>query len=291
MEINAKYKDSVFSSLFSKPDTLRELYCAIEGITLPLDIPIDINTLSDIIYMDQINDISFTISNRLVVLIEHQFTINRNMPLRLLLYIARVYEKIIERKKLYQSSIEKIPEPVFIVLYNGKAPYPDHTILKLSEAFKDTTNLKSVEPGNFALELIVPVYNINKGHNAPIFKKSETLGGYSIFVDKIREYEKTMPREEAMKAAIKYCIENNILKEFFETNGSEVFNMLLTEWNTEEAKEVWFEEGLEMGREEGIEEGLLLTARNALAKGLPLDTILDITGLGREALENIQKDR
>ena len=59
--------------------------------------------------------------------------------------------------------------------------------------------------------------------------------------------------------------------------------MLLTEWNAEEAKEVWFEEGRE--------EGLILTARNALAKGLPLDTILDITGLGREALENIQKDR
>ena len=28
--------------------------------------------------------------------------------------------------------------------------------------------------------------------------------------------------------------------------------MLLTERNTEEAKEVWFEEGLEKGREEGM---------------------------------------
>jgi len=37
---------------------------------------------------------------------------------------------------------------------------------------------------------------------------------------------------------------------FFEANSSEVFNMLLTEWNTEEAKEVWFEEGREEGREE-----------------------------------------
>ena len=90
MEVNAKYKDSVFSFLFSDTGALRELYCAIEGITLPPDTPIDINTLSDIIYMDQINDISFTIDNRLVVLIEHQSTINRNMPLRLLLYIARV---------------------------------------------------------------------------------------------------------------------------------------------------------------------------------------------------------
>ena len=59
--------------------------------------------------------------------------------------------------------------------------------------------------------------------------------------------------------------------------------MLLTEWNTEEAKEVWFEEGRE--------EGIILTARNALAKGLPLDTILDITGLDKNVIENILKDR
>ena len=217
MELNAKYKDSVFSFLFSKPDTLRELYCAIEGITLPPDTSISINTLSDILYIDQINDISFTIDNRLVVLIEHQSTVNRNMPLRLLLYIARVYEKIIDRRKLYQSAIERIPEPEFIVLYNGKAPYPDLTILKLSEAFKDTVNLRLEAPGDYALELVVPVYNINKGHNALLFKKSETLGGYSAFVEKIRENEKIMPLEEAIKTTIKYCIENNILKHFLET--------------------------------------------------------------------------
>ncbi|MDR1802722.1 MAG: Rpn family recombination-promoting nuclease/putative transposase [Treponema sp.] len=288
MEINAKYKDSVFSFLFSNPDTLRELYCAIEGITLPPDTPIDINTLSDIIYMDQINDISFTIDNRLVVLIEHQSTVNRNMPLRLLLYIARVYETIIDRKKLYQSAIEKIPEPEFIVLYNGRVPYPEHTILKLSEAFKDTANLRSAAPGSYALELVVPVYNINKGHNALLIRKSETLGGYSTFVDRIRENEKTMPREEAMKAAIKYCIENNILKHFLETHSSEVFNMLLTEWNTEEAITVNREEAWEGGREEGREEKAMEIARNALAEGASLEFVKKITGLDMEAIRNIQ---
>ena len=253
MPANAKYKDSVFSLLFSDPDALRTLYSAIEGIDLPPDTPISINTLSDILYMDQINDISFTVDNRLVVLIEHQSTINRNMPLRLLMYIARVYEKIIDRKKLYQSKPEKIPAPEFIVLYNGKADYPDHEVLKLSELFKDAANLKGT-PFAVVLELIVHVYNINKGHNAALFEKSETLGGYSTFVDKAREYERNLPRDEAMKSAIKYCLENNVLKPFFETHSTEVFNMLLTEWNIEEAKEVWFEEGREEGMEKGRED-------------------------------------
>jgi hypothetical protein len=46
------------------------------------------------------------------------------------------------------------------------------------------------------------VYNINNGHNTEILEKSRNIGGYSIFVDKVREYALTLPLEEAMKEAI-----------------------------------------------------------------------------------------
>jgi len=65
MNINRNHKDSVFSFLFSNPDILRELYSAIEGITIPPDIPVDINTLSGVLFMKQVNDISFLIDNRI----------------------------------------------------------------------------------------------------------------------------------------------------------------------------------------------------------------------------------
>jgi len=58
--------------------------------------------------------------------------------------------------------------------------------------------------------------------------------------------------------------------------------MLLTEWNTEEAKVVW--------REEALEEKAMEIARNALAKGLPLETIHDITGLDLETIKNLQAE-
>ena len=67
MNVNAKYKNSVFSLLFNNPEALRELYSAIEGVVLPSDTSIDINTLSGVLYMDQLNDLSFTIGNLLVV--------------------------------------------------------------------------------------------------------------------------------------------------------------------------------------------------------------------------------
>jgi len=60
--------------------------------------------------------------------------------------------------------------------------------------------------------------------------------------------------------------------------------MLITEWNTDEAKKVWYEEGVEKGIEKRDEE----LVKNALAKGYPLDTIHDITGLDMETIRNIQ---
>jgi len=248
-KVNRNHKNSVFSSLFSDPDILRELYSAIEGVVISPDVSIKITTLKDILYKDQINDLSFTIDNRLVVLIEHQSTVNENIPLRLLLYIARVYEKIINRRKRYQTKLEKIPKPEFIVLYNGKENYPDYKELKLSDAFKDIEGLKLSGHDVIPLELIVHVYNVNYGHNSEILKKSQTLGGYSIFIDKIREYQKKRNSlEKAARSAINYCIKNNILKEYLEAHASEVLNMLLGAWDQEEALEVAREETREEDR-------------------------------------------
>jgi predicted transposase/invertase (TIGR01784 family) len=283
VNVNKEYKDSVFSLLFSNPNVLRELYSAIEGVDLPPDIPIDINTLSGVITQKQINDISFTIDNRLVVLIEHQSTINNNMPLRILIYISRVYEEIIDHRKTYQTKLEKIPRPEFIVLYNGNAPYPDHKELRLSEAFKDAVDLKLVEENaEFPLELVVQVYNINRGHNEEILKRCEALDNYSFFMDKIREFQKmNLKLAKAVPHAIKYCIDNDKLKDFLETHGSEVHNMLMGEYNEEEHMEVVREEALE----EGIERGMTTAARNALAQGIPTETIQKITGLDMQVIE------
>jgi predicted transposase/invertase (TIGR01784 family) len=69
--------------------------------------------------------------------------------------------------------------------------------------------------------------------------------------------------------------------------------MLTGEWNWDTAKEVWqreaWEGGREEGREEGRGEGVLMTARNALVKGIPIETIKEITGLNIDAIEKLQR--
>jgi hypothetical protein len=161
MGINNQYKDSVFSLLFSDEDILRDLYSVLEGIPLDPSVKIEINTLSNVLFMEQINDISFTVDNKLVLLIEHQSTINPNMPLRLLMYIARVYEKITGSKNIYSGKKLSIPRPEFIVLYNGTFPYPDEKTLKLSDSFEDPASLGLSKNALPELELTVKVYKIN----------------------------------------------------------------------------------------------------------------------------------
>jgi hypothetical protein len=254
MAYNKQYKDSVFTLLFGDPDTLRELYGAICGIPLDPSIPVTINTLEGVLFMERINDISFEIADKLVVLLEHQSTINPNMAIRLLMYIARIYEKIIDNKTIYSGRRRVIPRPVFIVLYTGTAAYPDESTLRLSESFEESG--LPVLSAAADLELVVKVYNINEGHNEDIVRRCERLRGYSAFIGKVREFERLSGEKEgAMKEAVEYCIGHGILKEFLKANSSEVINMLMTEWNWEDALEVRWEEGWEEGREEGREEG------------------------------------
>jgi hypothetical protein len=60
-----------------------------------------------------------------------------------------------------------------------------------------------------------------------------------------------MNLNDALTEAVKYCIRADILADFMKTKGSEVVNMLTTEFNIDDAKMVWREEA----REEGIAEG------------------------------------
>ena len=57
-------------------------------------------------------------------LIEHQSTINPN--------------KSIESKTMYSKKTVSIPYPEFFVLYDGKEPFPDKAVYKLSDLFRKT---------------------------------------------------------------------------------------------------------------------------------------------------------
>jgi hypothetical protein len=253
MCVNREHKSSVFSELFRDPEVLRELYSAIEGVEIPPSAKIDVNSLSKALIKGKWNDVSFTIDDRLVVLVEHQSTVNHNMPLRLLHYISSVYQGMMSHRALLQKRLVEIPEPEFIILYNGEEPYPEKSEVRLSEAFKNTEGLKLPQNGSVSLELVAHVYNINHGCNAEMLKKCETLYGYSFFISKIREFNKENPLEEAVKMAVKYCIEHNVLKSYLQMHNQEVLNMWIEEITVEDEIAAIKEEALDEQREEFLE--------------------------------------
>ncbi|MDR1760465.1 MAG: Rpn family recombination-promoting nuclease/putative transposase, partial [Fibrobacter sp.] len=250
-ETNPKrtFKDSVFTLLFSEKDKLLELYNAVSGKNLPKNTEIEIITLSNVLFGKQLNDIAFVIENKLVVLMEHQSTVNNNMPLRALLYIAGEYEKIIDQKTLHRRKRLIIPTPEFIVLYNGREDVADYQEMRLSDAFRTQNE-------SHHLELIVKVYNINQGKNLEMTERSQTLKGYEVFISEIHEnLNAGIDLGSAIHKAIKLCTRGNYLLDFLKKHGSEVENMLLSDWKLEDALAVAKEEGFEDGEIAGLIQG------------------------------------
>jgi len=238
-----EHKSSVFAALFSEPQATIELYNAVTGRNYPLDTKVEIVTLSNVLFNGQLNDVAFVLDGKLVVLMEHQSTLNKNMPLRMLIYMSREYELMTNEKDLYKEKLIEIPAPEFIVLYNGKEEFPDFKEFKLSDSYK-------IKDGNPNLELIAKVYNINKGRNADIINRSQSLKGYSELVAEVNKNRETMKLADAITAAVRSCMERKILVSFLKRHGSEVFNMLFTEWNLEDAIAVRCEEVREDARKE-----------------------------------------
>ncbi|GAB7140339.1 Rpn family recombination-promoting nuclease/putative transposase [Deferribacterales bacterium RsTz2092] len=258
-EPNRQYKDSMFTKLFGKKAAALELYNAIAGTSYDENTNIEMNTLGNILYMGIRNDVSFIIDDRLVVLVEHQSTINENLPVRLLLYIAKIYDSVISDKDVYRKDLIKLPRPEFIVLYNGAETMPNKKILKLSKAYELGKNKGK---NKIMLDLEVPVYNINKGHNDKIVSKGETLRGYVEFMASVREYkEQGDELNIAIKKAIEACVKRGILVEFLHRNATEVMGMLNAEFNMELAQQVWKEEGERKGMREGVMSTLSLMER------------------------------
>ena len=128
-----KYKDTLFRYIFKEPKEAIKLYNVISGSSYDINTPIEVNALDKMMFTDKENDVSFVLEDRLVIFIEHQSTINNNMPLRFIEYLSANY-RYIRSKRKYSSAVVKLPRPEFYVLYNGRDKW-DKECLKLSDAF------------------------------------------------------------------------------------------------------------------------------------------------------------
>ena len=96
---------------------------------------IERKTIPQSVYKTFRNDVSMLIDGRLIVFVEHQSTLNENMPLRFLEYFVHILYGMVPARARYRRSLVKIPSPEFYVFYNGSETSPSEDELRLSDAF------------------------------------------------------------------------------------------------------------------------------------------------------------
>ena len=280
---NEKYKDTVFRMLVNDRKVALEIYNAMNDSEYDDPDEVVVTTLENAVYMGVRNDASFIIASQLM-LYEQQSTVNPNMPLRNLEYVACLMAALTYDANIYGRRLIRLPEPRFVIFYNGDETVPERYEMRLSDAYEK----KSEDP---ALELKVDVININKGYNEQLMAKSPTLYQYMEFVDTVRLYQEIYPFEDAMSFAIEHCIKEDILSDFLTKNRAEVMRMSIFVYDQEkhirQEKDESHREGKEEGREEGRESMLRDLILRKVKKGYNLGEIADALDYNKDEIEPI----
>lgn len=296
-EIKRNHKDGIFRTLFHNEELLLDLYNAVSGSNYPQGTKIEIITLENVIFGDLKNDLAFIIDNKLIILIEHQSTVNPNMPVRMLCYIAKEYERLIFSRGVYSTRKIMIPTPEFYVFYNGVEEQPLEKELKLSDTYIEKRDI-------IPMELAVKVINVNYEKGAEILKRCEALEGYSRFIYVLRkQLEESDDKDAAIRESIEQCMKEGTLREFLKRKGGEIMSFLYEALTREECEAIREEDGYYRGLEEGEAKGIKLgeakgrelgkaeekktIAANFKNAGIPIDVIAANTGLSEEDIEKL----
>ena len=209
------------------------------------------------------------------------------MPLRGLLYFAELYQKYLAQKDLdlHWSSLVKIPNPRFVVFYNGEPGRPERYKLRLSEAFE-------IEDKSGDFEWTAEVININPGMNESLVKNCKPMYDYVRLVEKISANKKAgMQIDKAVNEAVDWAIEENFLEGFVREQKEEIIGMYLTEFNEERAIRGWKkeakEEGLAEGEKIGAQQKAIEAAQNLYANGVSVEIIAKFLNMTVEQVKEI----
>ena len=273
-----KIRDRLFIAIFGK-DTERskrwrlDLYNALNGTNYTDPDALKLNTIENVIFVTMYNDVSFLVDSQMT-LYEQQSRPNANMPLRGLFYFSQLYQKYTSDNKLdlHRSSLIKIPNPRFVVFYNGEPDRTERYELRLSSAFeqKDDSGI-----------------NINAGMNESLVKKCKPLYDYVRLVGRISaNQEEKMEIGQAVREAVEWACEQDLLDGFVREQKENIIGMCLTEFNEEIAIQNWRHDGIIEGESKKAVEA----ARNLLAEGDSPEKVSRCVGLSLEQVLELQKE-
>ena len=287
---NRKHKDSLFVDYFSKDRDWKQhflsLYNALHGTDLQVETTsLKRVNLEQVLYMDYYNDIAVMVNDQFILMIEHQSTINPNMPLRLLEYISRIYGNMVDSKAKFSNQLIPLAKPEFIVFYTGKENIPPESYLYLSDAF----NLNCESNTGLTLELKVKVCKISSEEPSPVVGKCLDLAEYAQFL-RIIDEAKAYKLEAPLTWAIQEAVRRNVMRDYLERKGGETLSILTAEYSFDVAVAVREEEAYASGLSIGLEQGLTQGLSQGREEGISIGLERGIErGVHQKALETAKK--
>jgi len=244
-ELRYTAKDSVFRSLFSDLKYLLQLYQTLhpeDKTTTEADL--NIETLERLLYNGQYNDLGFSVKDKLLVLVEAQSTWSLNILIRCFLYLAQTYHDYFmahDVNLLQQSPKIQMPVPELYVVYLGeKGDRPD------------TLSLQKEYFGGRDCSIEVKAKIIYADGSGSIIDQ------YIIFCRVLKEQVKIHGRtRKAIEETIRICMDQNILKEYFEKHESEAVTIMMALFDQERLDQFKYNEAIGIGRDDIISKLLL----------------------------------
>ena len=262
-DVKTTSKDSVFRDLFGNRKYALQLYQTIH----PEDSDVTESDIGNVtiknIFTDQeYNDLSMTVREKILLMLEAQSSWTKNIIIRIFLYLAHIWNEYIENTKQNRYGSKKllVPRPELYVIYTGDRKTRPEWI-RLSEEF--------FEGNKEFLEVNVKVL-YGEGKDDII---SQYVDFTKVYNEQVKLHGKT---REAVLETIRICKDRNVLKEYLSGREKEVISIMMGLFDQEKAIEQFGNEK----KEEGKLEEKMETAINMKAEGLPEDLIARVLDVG-----------
>lgn len=129
--------------------------------------------------------------------------------------------------------------------------------------------------------------NINAGRNNDMMRKCRRLSDYADFIAQIRwKMDEGWSLDEATEISIRRCIDRGILADILTKYGTEVYRMILTEYDEKEEREYLRQEGRKAGLEEGRAEGRSM-GRTEILTEILLERLGEMYSIPQEVKQRI----
>ena len=284
MQINRKYKDTLFTDIFKRPGYVKRLYLSVHEEDQEIkEEEIEVTTLNNVLTDQPYNDLSMKVRNKYLIFIEAQSTFSKNIVYRMQHYVTDVERRLIQDNhlNLYSSKQIELPMIELYCIYTGNKENKPETISLSHDFFNDQ---------KLDLDVVVHMLYGNKDDIIHEYVEFCKLADDKLLHD-ISLYNE-IPLK-SLEELLTECYNKNILKDYTNIVRKEMASLykvheMMTQEYASKMYQYEIEDRINKGIQQGIQQGQLNAYIQMYKDGiLSFDQLLSYSGLSHEQLNQL----